>query len=72
MATAASISSSVTSSDGSKRSAVGVTAFTTSPRARQRRRDRTRFDAGRELGREQEAGAAHLDTPGSSRSALVR
>ena len=34
IATAASISSSVTSSDGSNRSAVGVTVFTTSPASR--------------------------------------
>ena len=47
IATAASISSSVTSSDGANRSAVGVTALTTSPASRHALRDGLGVDARR-------------------------
>ena len=60
IATAASISSSVTSSDGSNRNAVGVTAFTHETGVEARGRDRARLDAGRELRRDQEPGAADV------------
>ena len=72
IATAASISASVTSSDGASRSAVGVTALTTRPRSRQAPRERGGVRAGCELDRDEQARRrGRRATPGSARSAFV-
>ena len=60
IATASSISASVTSSDGASRSAVGVTALTHEPRVEATLRDRLGVEPGRELGRDQQPDAAHV------------
>ena len=62
IATAASISSSVTSSDGANRSAVGVTALTTSPASRHARRERP---ASRPRGARRQATARRRGRPRS-------
>ena len=69
IATASSISSSVTSSDGANRSAVGVTALTTSPASRHAARPASASMPGRELGRDQQARAAHVGDAGDLRAA---
>ena len=60
IATASSISASVTSSGGASRSALAVTAFSTRPASRHALGDGLGVETGRELGRDQEPGAAHV------------
>ena len=64
IATAAAISSSVTSSDGANRSAVGVTAFTTRPASRQALATGPASMPVVELGRDQQTDAADVGDAG--------
>ena len=63
IAAASSISASVTSSDGARRSAVGVTALSTRPLSRHRCATALASRPGDELGRDEQARAAHVGDP---------